>query len=94
MAYTLLGQNFTPSDVEPKVTGRATYAEDFRAEGMAFCRLLLSSVPHGRITNIDVSEALAMDGVYGVLTADEVPSHPMDPILVNEPMFVVSHSSH
>ncbi|MGI9257750.1 MAG: xanthine dehydrogenase family protein molybdopterin-binding subunit [Gammaproteobacteria bacterium] len=88
MAYTLLGQNFTPSDVEPKVTGRASYAEDFRAEGMAFCRLLLSSVPHGRITNIDASEALAMDGVYGVLTADEVPNHPMDPILVNEPMFV------
>jgi CO/xanthine dehydrogenase Mo-binding subunit len=88
MAYTLLGQNFTPPDVEPKVTGKAKYAEDFRVEGMVFCRLLLSPIPHGRMTNIDASEALAMEGVVGVLTADEVPSHPMDPILSNEPMFV------
>jgi len=88
MAYTLLGKNFTPADVEPKITGRAKYAEDFRVEGMVFCRLLLSPIPHGRVTNVDASEALAMDGVVGVLTADEVPSHPMDPILSNEPMFI------
>ena len=88
MAYTLLGKNFIPHDVEPKVTGQASYAEDFRAEGMVFCRLLLSTVPHGRVTNIDASAALAMDGVIGVLTADEVPTHPMDPILTNEPMFI------
>ena len=88
MAYTLLGQNFTPPDVEPKVTGRAKHAEDIRVEGMVFCRLLPSPIPHGRVTNIDASEALAMEGVVGVLTADEVPSHPMDPILSNEPMFV------
>ena len=25
MAYTLLGKNFTPADVEPKITGRAKY---------------------------------------------------------------------
>ena len=88
MAYTLLGKNFTPPDVQPKVTGRAKYAEDFRVEGMTFCRLLLSPVPHARVRSIDASEALAMDGVLGVLTADEVLSFPMDPILTNEPMFV------
>ncbi len=88
MAYSLLGKNFTPTDVEPKVTGRAKYAEDYRVEGMVFCRLLLSPIPHGRVTNIDASAALAMEGVLGVLTADEVPSHPMDPILTNEPLFV------
>ena len=65
MAYTLLGQNFTPPDVEPKVNGKAKYAEDYRVEGMVFCRLLLSPVPHGRVTNIDASEALAMEGVVG-----------------------------
>lgn len=88
MAYTLLGQDFIPDDVQPKVTGKANYAEDFRAEGMVFCRLLLSTVPHGRVTNIDASAALAMEGVLGILTADEVPTHPMDPILTNEPMFI------
>ncbi|HUB51704.1 MAG TPA: xanthine dehydrogenase family protein molybdopterin-binding subunit, partial [Terracidiphilus sp.] len=47
--------------------------EDFRAEGMLFCRLVLSPMPHGRITNIDASEALAMPGVKAVMTADDIP---------------------
>ena len=34
MAYTLIGKNFIPSDVQAKVTGQARYAEDFRAEGI------------------------------------------------------------
>ena len=28
----LIGQNYTPPDLVAKVTGRARYAEDFRAE--------------------------------------------------------------
>ena len=88
MAYSLLGKDFTPPDVEGKVTGRAKYAEDFRVEGMVFCRLFLSPIPHGRVTNIDASEALEMEGVLGILTADEVPSHPANPILTNEPKYV------
>ncbi|MDH3420754.1 MAG: molybdopterin-dependent oxidoreductase, partial [Gammaproteobacteria bacterium] len=90
MAYHLLGKDFTPADVHGKVTGRAKYAEDFRAEGMAFCKLLTSPVPHGRISNIDATAALAMDGVYAVLTADELPDLPAPEhlILTNEPMYV------
>ena len=90
MAYTLLGKDFTPPDLRAKVTGRGQFAEDFRAEGMAFCRLLTSEIPHGRVNSIDTSEALAMEGVLGVLTADDVPTLPgqADPILSNEPMWV------
>jgi CO/xanthine dehydrogenase Mo-binding subunit len=90
MAYDLLGKNFTPPDVQAKVTGKAKYSEDFRAEGMVFCKLLTSPMPHARVTNIDASEALAMPGVLGVLTADEVPSfpEPQETILTNEPLFV------
>ena len=90
MAYRLLGKNFTPPDLRGKVTGKAKYAEDFRVEGMVFCKLLLSPAPHARISNIDVSEALAMDGVLGVLTADDVPAPEgaNQPILTNTPHFV------
>ena len=63
----------------PKVTGRAKYAEDFRAEGMLFCRLVLSPMPHARIKSIDASEALAMPGVKGILTPDDIPA-PADTI--------------
>jgi CO/xanthine dehydrogenase Mo-binding subunit len=90
MAYKLLGKNFVPPDVRGKVTGQARYAEDFRAEGMVFCRLLLSPMPHARVRSIDSSRAEAMAGVLGILTADDVPQFPgpNDPILTNEPMFV------
>ena len=38
-----------------KVTGKARYAEDYRAEGMVFAKLLLSPRPHARIRRIDTS---------------------------------------
>jgi xanthine dehydrogenase molybdenum-binding subunit len=89
MAYTLLGHDFTPPDLQAKVTGRAKYAEDFRADGMLFCRLLTSTMPHARV-KIDATEALAMEGVVAILTADDVPqaNAPAEPILTNEPLFV------
>ena len=48
--YKLIGKEYysTP-DLVAKVTGRAKYAEDFRAEGMLFAKLLLSPMPHGRV---------------------------------------------
>src|SRR5215471_13935823 len=70
----LVGQNYTTPDLVAKVTGQAKYAEDFRADGMLFCKLLLSPLPHARVKRIDASAALAMPGVKGMLTADELPA--------------------
>ena len=71
--YKLIGKNYATADLYAKVTGKAKYAEDFRAEGMLFCKLLLSPLPHARVTRIDAREALAMPGVRAILTADELP---------------------
>src|SRR4029079_18165452 len=89
MTYELLGKDFTPPDLKAKVTRRAKYAEDFRLDNMAFCKLLASPLPHARVTGVDASAALAMPGVYGVLTADDVPTFPapQDAILTNERVF-------
>ena len=90
MAYKLIGKDFTPHDVVAKVTGEAKYSEDFRAEGMVFCRLLLSPMPHARVRKIDASEALKMEGVFGILTPDDVTPlpDPFPPILAKEPKFI------
>lgn len=90
MATNLIGKNFTPPDIQAKVTGKAKYAEDFRAEGMAFCKLFLSPMPHARVKSIDASEALKMEGVYGILTAEDVPNlpAPQESILTNNPTFI------
>lgn len=93
--YKLLGKNYTTPDLVAKVTGRAKYAEDYRADGMLFCKLLLSPMPHCRVRGIDTSAALAMPGVKAILTADEIPS-PKEPgpgvlraevALTNEPVY-------
>ena len=49
----LVGQNYTTPDLVAKVTGKAKYAEDFRAEGMLFAKLLLSPLPHARVNALD-----------------------------------------
>src|ERR1700728_4629029 len=77
--YKLIGRDYKTPDMIAKVTGRAKYAEDFRAEGMLFCRLVLSQMPHARIKSIDASEALAIPGVKGILTPDDIPA-PADTI--------------
>jgi len=74
MAGKLIGQNYVTPDLVAKVTGQAKYAEDYRVDGMLFCKLLLSPYPHARIRRIDTSRALAMPGVKGVLTADDLPA--------------------
>ena len=62
----LVGQNYTVPDLVAKVTGKSKYAEDFRAEGMIFAKLLLSPLPHARVTRLDLSAALAMPGVKAI----------------------------
>ena len=75
----LVGQNYTTPDMIAKVTGQSKYAEDYRADGMLFTKLLLSPYPHARVLHIDASEALAMPGVRGILTMDDLPA-PADSI--------------
>src|SRR5918996_2087543 len=88
MAEKLIGQNYTPPDHVAKVTGRARYAEDFRADGMLFTKLLLSPMPHARVRSIDTSAALAMPGVKAILTADDLPDlNGAERALTNEPLY-------
>jgi CO/xanthine dehydrogenase Mo-binding subunit len=98
MAGRLVGTNYVTPDIIAKVTGRARYAEDFRADGMLFCKLMLSERPHARIRGIDMSRALALEGVRGIITADDVPQlggtteHCLtkEPLYAGEPILAVA----
>ena len=88
MAQTLVGTDYTTPDLLAKVTGRARYAEDFRAEGMLFCKLLLSPRPHARVRRVDPRAALALPGVRAILTADDLPDlGGAERALTNEPLY-------
>src|SRR5262245_2387324 len=85
---TLVGSNYTPPDLIAKVTGRAKYAEDYRADGMLFAKLLLSPMPHCRVRSIDTRAALALPGVKAVITADDLPDlRGGERALTNEPVY-------
>jgi xanthine dehydrogenase molybdenum-binding subunit len=74
MAVTkLVGQPYTTPDLVAKVTGKARYAEDYRVDGMLFAKLLVSPMPHAKVTRLDTKAALAMPGVKAILTADDLP---------------------
>ncbi|MEE8148161.1 MAG: molybdopterin cofactor-binding domain-containing protein, partial [Longimicrobiales bacterium] len=89
MAEKLVGQDIAPPDLRAKITGRAKYAEDFRVDGMLFAKLLVSPMPHCRVRRIDASAALAMDGVVGILTAEDIPAvdAPREACLTMEPHY-------
>lgn len=80
--HKLVGKDYQTLDLMAKVTGKSKYAEDYRAEGMLFCKVLLSPMPHARVRSIDTSAALAMPGVKAILTADDLPA-PADSLTDN-----------
>src|SRR5258708_29761512 len=86
--YKLIGKDYPTGDLYAKVTGKAKYAEDYRADGMLFCKLLLSPMPHARVNRIDTSAALAMPGVRAILTANDLPDlRGAERALTNEPLY-------
>ncbi len=60
-------------DGRAKVTGQTRFADDVLPPRTLHCKLLRSTVPHGRIRRIDVARARALDGVHLVLTGDDFP---------------------
>src|SRR5437660_8453275 len=73
MANKLIGGKYTTPDLVAKVTGKARYAEDWRVDGMLFCKLLTSPMPHARVKRLDTRKALAMPGVKAITTDDDLP---------------------
>ncbi|MEX2496851.1 MAG: hypothetical protein WD448_12220, partial [Woeseia sp.] len=87
--YRHIGKDFVPPDIAGKVTGKAKYAEDFRADGMVYARVYTSPMAHGRVTGIDTSAIDGMEGLIGILTADDLPpvEPPNAPMLTNTPVY-------
>ncbi|GAA1365897.1 xanthine dehydrogenase family protein molybdopterin-binding subunit [Streptomyces beijiangensis] len=69
-----IGESMLRPDGTLKVTGEFAYSSDMWHEDMLWGQTLRSTVAHAEIVSIDTSEALAMDGVYAVLTSDDLPA--------------------
>jgi xanthine dehydrogenase YagR molybdenum-binding subunit len=71
MSY--IGTATSRVDGRAKVTGEAKYAGEFNASDLAYGSVIESTIPKGRITRIDASEALRVEGVLEVLTHQNRP---------------------
>ena len=71
--YRVIGTRPVRHDGTDKVTGRAQYGADVRLPRMVYGRVKRSPYAHARVTRIDTSKAEAMEGVLGVITADDFP---------------------
>ncbi|MEU5902061.1 xanthine dehydrogenase family protein molybdopterin-binding subunit [Streptomyces venezuelae] len=69
-----VGESMLRPDGTLKVTGEFAYSSDMWHEEMLWGQVLRSTVAHAEIVSIDTSEALALSGVYAVLTADDLPA--------------------
>jgi len=75
-----------------KAVGLTKYGADLTRDGILFVKALRSPHPHARIKKIDTSEAEAMPGVAGVVTARDIPGKNFvgaTPTYKDQPILVV-----
>ncbi len=71
---SIVGQPFRRVDGRSKVTGATRFADDLSFPRLAFLKLVRSTVPHGRIRDIDLGAAEKVPGVLGFLTGRDLPT--------------------
>ncbi|MDQ1436235.1 MAG: hypothetical protein QOF59_3051 [Actinomycetota bacterium] len=85
-----IGQRAIRPDGIAKVRGEYSFSGDLWAEGMLWGQALRSPHPSARIRAIDISPALAINGVHTVLTGTDIPvnryglEHRDQPVLADD----------
>lgn len=72
--FDVIGKERPRIDSWEKCTGQFEYADDLDRSRMAHAKLKRSSRPHARLVDVDVSPAETMDGVYAVITGEDLPT--------------------
>ena len=71
--FQVIGRRLRRTDGLAKSTGTAVYTDDITLPGMLHGKILRSPHPHAKILSIDVSAALALEGVHAVVTGSDMP---------------------
>jgi xanthine dehydrogenase YagR molybdenum-binding subunit len=68
-----IGAAVSRVDGHAKVTGQAKYAAEFNVPGLAYGSVVTATITKGRITRLDTSDALGVEGVIDILTHQNRP---------------------
>jgi 4-hydroxybenzoyl-CoA reductase subunit alpha len=71
--FNIIGKPFRKVDARAKCVGQTKFADDIVLPRMLFCKILRTHLPHALIKSIDVSKALALPGVFAVITGKDLP---------------------
>lgn len=74
MPSVSIGRSVQRLESREKVTGRTEYVHHLKLPGMLYGKIFRSTMPHARIKSIDVSAAQAVEGVFRVVTIDDIKS--------------------
>lgn len=76
--YKSIGTRPIRPDGVDKVTGRAQFGADLNLPNMLHGRILRSPFAHANIKSVDLSKALALEGVYAAVSGADFPSSDSD----------------
>ena len=83
-----VGTSIPHDSSELHVTGNAIYTDDIvEPQGLLHVAVGLSSRPHAKISNIDLTAVRAASGVIDVMTAEDIPGeNNFGPVLADDPI--------
>lgn len=71
--HNVVGKKVVRVDGHEKVTGKAVYGDDICLHNMLHAACRFTDIPAGKIKNIDLSKAKAMEGVVSIALYKDVP---------------------
>ncbi|NMO53797.1 xanthine dehydrogenase family protein molybdopterin-binding subunit [Actinoplanes sp. TBRC 11911] len=78
--FTVIGSVTQRADALGHVTGRTAFFEDLTPPGLLHLKMARSQRHHARIAGVDLSDALAVDGVVRILTHADIPNNLYTPL--------------
>src|SRR6185295_11605806 len=69
----VVGKPFRKVDARAKCIGQTKFADDIMLPRMLACKMLRSHEPHALIKKIDLTKALALPGVFAIITGKDLP---------------------
>ena len=70
---SVIGKPLRKIDAMAKCAGETIYADDLNLPRTIYAKLLRSPHPHARVLGINAARALELDGVFAVLTGQDLP---------------------
>lgn len=82
----VIGQSVKRIDALGKVTGETPYPSDINIEGQLWMKIKFSERAHARVLNVDISKAMALEGVIAVYTSLDIPVNEYGLVIKDQPV--------